>query len=255
MAILSNATTTVARRVTLLSIALLACVLFVISLVIAYVAEHSTRAQIVLNVKEKVHNVATTVSASDGTNRELVRLAFRFFRQYFDSSMELEEATGILKSHSFPVNNDFVSVDKFTEDTGGVATVFAKKGDDYIRITTSLKKEDGSRAMGTLLDRNSAAYKAISSGQAYSGPAFLFGKSYMTHYEPIRDKAGKVVAILFIGYDSSAQMSMIETQAQAQHFFDTGGVYLIDPKGSVDQAVFMSHPTARGKRVVEAFPG
>ncbi len=254
MALLPNSNATVARRVTLLSIALLAGVLFAISMVIGVIEERSTRSQVVLNIKEKVHSVAGAVTANETTSRELVRLAFRFFRQYFEANMELDEATGILKSHAYPVNNDFVSVDKFTEDTGGVATVFARKGDDFIRITTSLKKEDGSRAMGTTLDRNSAAYKAIQAGQAYSGPATLFGKPYMTHYEPMRDKAGKVNAILFIGYDTATTHATLVAQSDAQRFYASGGTYIIDPKGAPADAVFVAHPTARGKRVLEVYP-
>ncbi len=255
MALLPSSSASVARRVTTLSIALLAGVLFAISLVIGVVAERSTRAQITLNIQEKVHSVAGAVAANETTSRELVRLAFRFFRQYFEANMELDEATGILKSHAYPVNNDFVSVDKFTEDTGGVATVFAKKGDDFVRITTSVKKEDGSRALGTLLDRNGAAYKAIQSGQSYSGPAVLFGKPYMTHYEPMRDKAGKLNAILFIGYDTATTQATLVAQADAQRFYESGGTYIIDPKGAPADAVFVAHPSARGKRVLEVFPG
>lgn len=244
----------VAHRLTLLSIGLLAGVLFAISLVIGVVAEHSTRGQIVTNIKEKVHGVAGAAASSDVTNRELLRLAFRFFRQYFEANMELDDSTGVLKSHGYPVNNDFVSVDKFTEDTGGVATVFARKGEDFIRITTSLKKEDGSRAMGTLLNRESAAYKAIQVGQSYSGPAALFGKHYMTHYEPMRDKNGKINAILFIGYDTSTFQAGLEALADATRFYDSGGTYIIDPRSGPSEAVFVTHPSAKGRKVLQVYP-
>nr|WP_277985179.1 Cache 3/Cache 2 fusion domain-containing protein [Salinicola tamaricis] len=35
--------------------------------------------------------------------------------------------------------------------------MFAREGDDFVRVATSLKDADGKRAMGTLLDRGSAA--------------------------------------------------------------------------------------------------
>ncbi len=254
MALTSHSTPSVARRVTLLSIGMLAGVLFAISVVIGVVAERSTRAQIVNTITEKVHGVLGAVDSSDVTNRELIGLAFKFFRQYFEANMELNEATGELKSHGYPVNNDFVSVDKFTEDTGGVATVFARKGDDFIRITTSLKKQDGTRAMGTLLDRNHPAYPLVLAGKSYSGPANLFGKSYMTHYQPMKDKAGKVNAILFIGYDITAFQSAMEAYVTNEHYFESGGAYIIDPKSGPSDAIFVVHPTARGKKVLEVFP-
>jgi methyl-accepting chemotaxis protein-2 (aspartate sensor receptor) len=254
MAHFESSAPSVARRVTLLAISLLAGGLFAISVVIGLVAEHSTRAQIVSTVKEQVHSVVVAVESSDVTNRELVQLAFKFFRQYFEPNMELNEATGELKSHSYPVNNDFVSVDKFTEDTGGVATVFARKGDDFIRITTSLKQQDGKRALGTLLDRAHPAYPLVLAGQPYSGPAILFGKPYMTHYEPMKDASGKVNAILFIGYDTSNFQAGVNKIVGEMRFYASGGTYVIDPRGGPTEAVFAVHPTAQGKKVLEAFP-
>ncbi len=132
--------------------------------------------------------------------------------------------------------------------------MFARKGEDFIRVTTSLKKQDGSRAMGTLLDRNHPAYKLMLAGQVYSGPAVLFGKPYMTRYEPMKDPAGKVNAILFIGYDVTPFQAVVEKHVTEQRFFGTGGTYVIDPRTGPAEAVFVIHPTAKGKKVLEAFP-
>ena len=61
------------------------------------------------------------------------------------------------------VNNNFAQVDEFTRETGekSVATIFARQDDEFIRISTSLKKEDGSRAMGTRLDHKHPAYALL----------------------------------------------------------------------------------------------
>jgi hypothetical protein len=40
---------------------------------------------------------------------------------------------------------------------GGAATLFAKNGDQYVRVATTVKKEDGTSAIGTALDTNSPA--------------------------------------------------------------------------------------------------
>ncbi|HAL40247.1 MAG TPA: hypothetical protein DCP03_19940 [Polaromonas sp.] len=50
-------------------------------------------------------------------------------------------------------NDSATEVDSFSRDfPGGNATVFVAQGEDFRRITTSVKKENGERAMGTLLD-------------------------------------------------------------------------------------------------------
>ena len=50
------------------------------------------------------------------------------------------------------INNNFDIVDAIgKEDAGMTATLFAKDGDEYIRVSTSISKPDGSgRAIGTM---------------------------------------------------------------------------------------------------------
>ncbi|WP_028840781.1 methyl-accepting chemotaxis protein [Thermodesulfobacterium hveragerdense] len=92
--------------------------------------------------------------------------------------------------------------DKFTAITGGsVATIFKREGDDFLRVATSLKKEDGTRAVGTTLDRNHPAYQGLLRGETYVGKATLFGKEYMTKYVPVKDSSGAVIGVFFIGFD------------------------------------------------------
>ena len=97
--------------------------------------------------------------------------------------------------------------DRFTSITdGSVATIFEKKGEDFLRIATSLKKEDGSRALGTTLDRGHPAYQLLLKGEIYIGKATLFGKDYMTKYVPVKDGSGNVIGVYFIGYDITNNM-------------------------------------------------
>ena len=92
--------------------------------------------------------------------------------------------------------------DRFTAITGGsVATIFKREGDDFLRVATSLKKEDGTRAVGTTLDRNHPAYQGLLRGETYVGKATLFGKEYMTKYVPVKDSSGAVVGVFSIGFD------------------------------------------------------
>lgn len=62
------------------------------------------------------------------------------------------QRTPQLRNGNKVLNLDFVAVDKFNAITGGIATVFARQGKDFVRITTSLKMEDGKRAVGSVLD-------------------------------------------------------------------------------------------------------
>ena len=98
------------------------------------------------------------------------------------------------------MNNSFDVVDEVVKENGGTATLFVKAGDDYVRITTNVKKDDDSRAIGTILDPKGPAIAKIKTGMAYYGDATILGKPYVTGYDPIKDSTGSVIGIYYVGY-------------------------------------------------------
>jgi methyl-accepting chemotaxis protein len=110
-----------------------------------------------------------------------------------------EEDTPLLLSGQNALNMNFSAIDSFSAQTGVGATIFVKRGQDFIRVSTSVKKENGERAVGTLLDHSHPGYKIILDGGCYIGFAQLFGSQYMTRYDPIRDTRGNIIAVLYVG--------------------------------------------------------
>ena len=98
------------------------------------------------------------------------------------------------------MNNFFEVVDDVVKENGGTATLFVKVSNDFVRVATNVKKEDGSRAVGTVLDPNGPVFPIIQKGEAYYGDATILGRPYVTGYEPIRDASGKVIGIYYVGY-------------------------------------------------------
>ena len=98
------------------------------------------------------------------------------------------------------MNNFFDVVDEVVKDNGGTATLFVKAGEEYVRVATNVKKDDGSRAIGTVLDPNGPVIVMIKKGEAFYGEATILGKPYVTGYEPIRDAAKTVIGIYYVGY-------------------------------------------------------
>jgi len=243
----------VARRVTLLAIALVALVLVFVGLAISVLTERSTRAQVVRSVGDTAQSVAQSLDAADATNRELVQLTMKGFQRYFEATMQLDEGTGELRSYGAMVNEDYSSVDKFASETGGIAAVYARKGNDFVTVTTSVKNSEGKRLMGAPLEAG-AALEKVRKGEAHVGRMVVGGKPYMGYYLPSKDSAGKVIALLFIGNDVSVFEGMFEKQVAQTKFFESGGAYVIDPRGTLDEAVFVAHPTARGQKVLQAYP-
>jgi hypothetical protein len=101
---------------------------------------------------------------------------------------------------STKMNNNFQLVDDVVAKMGGTATLFVKHGEDFVRVATNVKKDDGSRAVGTILDPKGKVIVNIRNNEPYYGEATILGKNYKTGYEPIRDSANKVVGIYYVGY-------------------------------------------------------
>jgi hypothetical protein len=99
------------------------------------------------------------------------------------------------------VNNSFEIVDAIgTEDGRGMtATLFVKDGDEYMRVSTSVPKPDGSgRAIGTVLA--GPALASIKAGQPHYGEVLILGTPYVTGYEPIKDASGTILGVYYVGY-------------------------------------------------------
>ena len=97
--------------------------------------------------------------------------------------------------------NNFVDVvDDVTKQNGGTATLFVRTGDDYVRVATNVMKDDGARAVGTILDPKGPAIQAIKKGEPYYGEANILGKPYITGYEPIKDANENVLGAFYVGY-------------------------------------------------------
>ena len=97
--------------------------------------------------------------------------------------------------------DDLSIVDRTVAYVGGNATVFAYDGarDAFVRRITNVKKENGERAVGTVLAADHPAQAKLRRGEAYAGPADLFGRRFFTVYHPTLDAAGKVNGILYVG--------------------------------------------------------
>jgi hypothetical protein len=70
-------------------------------------------------------------------------------------------------------------------------------------VATNVKKDDGSRAIGTVLDPKGKAMAAVVKDESYFGEASILGKPYLTGYEPIHDAKHKVIGIYFVGFAKS----------------------------------------------------
>ena len=165
------------------------------------------------------------------------------------------QSTPLLLHGGSPLNGDFTIPDRFTGKTGVSATIFVRHGEDFVRISTSVKKESGERAVGTLLDKNSPAYARLLAGESYSGLAQLFGKQFITDYAPIRSSNGKVIGALYVGVDISADMAVLKERIRSLKIGETGYFYVLDKRPGKDSGTLLVHPSKEGSNIIDATDG
>ncbi|PKA70432.1 methyl-accepting chemotaxis protein [Pseudomonas baetica] len=200
--------------------------------------------------------LADQLSTFHGTLRESTQRLSGLFEKRFSAGLSIHPSEPVtvagtqtpgLHLGSEVLNNNFKEVDEFKQMTAGVATLFVRSGEDFVRVSTSLTKQDGTRAIGTLLDHAHPAYGKLIAGQSYVGRALLFDRSYMTQYTPVRDSSGKVIAVLFVGFDyTDAQNAQFDNlkrfrigQTGSLALLDEQNKWLVAPAGvqTLDQAV------------------
>jgi methyl-accepting chemotaxis protein len=110
---------------------------------------------------------------------------------------------------------DHAIVDRATSYVGGSATLFVVDDNgQFVRRSTNVKKENGDRAVGTQLAADHPAQPLLRRGEAYKGPAVLFGKPFMTAYFPVTNPAGKVIGILYVGVPMAELDAMLSQVMQ-----------------------------------------
>ncbi|MGB3727467.1 MAG: Cache 3/Cache 2 fusion domain-containing protein, partial [Glaciecola sp.] len=126
--------------------------------------------------------------------------------------------------------NNFELVDGLTQIMDGTATIFSKTGQDYVRISTNVIKND-KRAIGTKLSANGKAIKLINQGKPYFGQVDILGNPFLTGYAPMVDNANKTIGIWYVGY--SADLQAITNTIQSSRILNNGFIALVDKKNNI----------------------
>jgi methyl-accepting chemotaxis protein len=141
------------------------------------------------------------------------------------------ETTPQLYLGNTPVANNFEVVDKAKKTMSGVATLFVRRGDDFVRVSTNVIS-GGKRAVDTLLDPKGKVIREIRSGKSFYGVVEILKVPHVTAYEPMLDESGKVIGIYFVGYPVSS-LSAVQKLIEKAQTLSTSVIALVDSAGKV----------------------
>jgi len=203
--------------------------------------ESEVRGRADQEASDQVESILTVLQSVDTLSMQSVRSAMNVLVQEGErvgtpeirnsASLDGQTVPDLHLGNSSQVGN-FVLVDRLKQLAGCTATLFVKKGDQFVRISTNVPKPDGSRAVGTVLDPAGRAFAAIQNGQPYYGVVDILGKPYMTGYEPMRNAEKQAIGIWYVGYPLTAVGDLGERISNTK-ILDHGYVALLHANGKV----------------------
>ncbi|MGO8909373.1 MAG: methyl-accepting chemotaxis protein [Bradyrhizobium sp.] len=152
------------------------------------------------------------IRAERDIDLNLRTLSLAFGEAFPDAKIAIRD--GIIDRVEIPQMPEFADhriVDRAVSYVGGNATLFVydDASQQFVRRTTNVKKENGDRAVGTRLAADHPGQAMLRRGQAYKGPAMLFGRRFYTAYQPVFNPAGKVIGIVYVGIPTAELDGML----------------------------------------------
>jgi len=185
---------------------------------------HDEIIQAVLNGKGSV--ASTIIISGEDLKNEAPGLARKAHIELIDTPLartrtETEETAGMMLKAAAPIydsqnhligtvyggvllNRNYEIVDKvkhtvyenvkYKGQDIGTATIFQ----DDLRISTNVRNQDGTRAIGTRVSEE-VYNQVIVQGEPWIDRAYVVNNWYITAYEPIRDAYNRIIGILYVG--------------------------------------------------------
>lgn len=199
------------KKIVLMAVPVTLLIAIFIALVLNYYANKSAEE----NAMQSINKISNIMDMSfqnsshqlDANVRNSIRILKQFIGLEYKSTDKFtidgkdDKDIPLLYLNGKLVNDQNELFDEYAKATENVATIFAKDGNDFVRVATSLKDEKGNRAIYTKLAPDHPSQNIVREGKTYVGLANLFGSDYMTVYEPVLDENKNVIAIYFVGYN------------------------------------------------------
>ncbi len=151
-------------------------------------------------------------------------------------------------------------VDKLQSLVGSTCTIFQRMNDagDMLRVCTNVKKEDGSRAIGTYIPATNPdgspnpVVGTVLRGETFVGRAFVVNAWYSAAYEPVLDAQKRVIGVLYCGVkqDELGELRQSITEIVVGK---TGYVYILNGTGEEKGRYVVSYKGQRdGENIWDA---
>ncbi len=246
---------------------ILGSIIVLLFLSLTYVTTTNTKNDILeetdLRLTEQVNDLTNFLLNEIKLNQQQVNIGIEYAKLYLnnlgsikkDSKQQVSmvatnqetKVTTSVSVSTWTINDSILQgsntiVDDIKEHIGGTATIFQKIPEGYLRISTNVKKLDGSRAVGTFIPNSSPVAQKINNGEEFYGRAFVVNAWYLTGYSPIYID-GEVQGIIYFGV-LEKDLKGLKEMFHAKKYFDRGYPYLVSQEGEL-----IIHPKEEGSNI------
>ncbi len=182
------------------------------------------------------------IAQKGGLNLSDETASWEAINQFDKSSLSLDLPKVLLGKNwlgqNADVNTETPLLDNVADIMDATFTIFQRMNEqgDMLRVATTIRKLDDTRAIGTFIPATNPTGEAnpviskIMNKEEYRGSAFVVNKVYQTVYKPLLDDAGEVIGILYVGVrqeqDEGLRQSIMDIKVGK-----TGYVYILQGKG------------------------
>lgn len=207
-------------------------------------------------VTEKSKRIAELIHSMSSVRNDLlsekIRTDLHFAKQKLNDLGEIKlDDSNLIDIESYDVPTlyagtanltlDNTLVDNIEKSLGAISSILLFHDNKLVRVTTNLTT-NGKRAIGTYISNNSHIYKKVIRNTSYCGNSLILGDWFIVGYEPIKDKDGRVIGAIALGY--KGLNDHLEKTLSDIKIGKTGYVYIMNSNGDV-----IAHPNIAGENI------
>ncbi len=212
------------------------------------------------NMVSHLTDLTTILDNHVKSRQEVVNLALLLANETIESYGKIKQGNSNIQiessnSKTYTIDKWFINkdaliesteiVDQIKEQSAANASIFQKCDDGYIRISTNILKQNGTRSIGSLLSDTSEIIKTVEQGKTFYGRVSISGQWFLTAYKPLFIN-NAIQGMVAVDIPEMDYKSLKKVFAEKK-YFEQGYPFLIDEQGT-----FVLHPTYEGKNFEDA---